>query len=216
MLAEILNTKFGNLWQLHNINDIINKILSKSDNNEINLNLLISPPNINITSNKILKDNILIVISQLKPFSEINSWSAKYSIYDSILNIFNMINTYGEIKHEYANEFDNETIKIQRDLGLSKDAAFEMNMELEHTAQHIGRTHKDAVQANADMNAFLGNNVMLSEKQLEDQISLTKNAGLEADVREGIYKFSQLTGKTQEEVFNSIGKQNKGVLSNKK
>ena len=73
---------------------------------EINLNLLISPPNINITSNKILKDNILIVISQLKPFSEINSWSAKYSIYDSILNIFNMINTYGEIKHEYANEFD--------------------------------------------------------------------------------------------------------------
>ena len=125
----------------------------------------------------------------------------------------------GKLLHgiiEYANEFDNETIKIQRDLGLSKDAAFEMNMELEHTAQHIGRTHKDAVQANADMNAFLGTNVMLSEKQLEDQISLTKNAGLEADVREGIYKFSQLTGKTQEEVFNSIGKQNKGVLSNKK
>ena len=125
----------------------------------------------------------------------------------------------GKLLHgiiEYANEFDNETIKIQRDLGLSKDAAFEMNMELEHTAQHIGRTHKDAVQANADMNAFLGTNVMLSEKQLKDQISLTKNAGLEADVREGIYKFSQLTGKTQEEVFNSIGKQNKGVLSNKK
>jgi len=125
----------------------------------------------------------------------------------------------GKLLHgiiEYANEFDNETIKIQRDLGLSKDAAFEMNMELEHAAQHIGRTHKDAVQANADMNAFLGTNVMLSEKQLKDQISLTKNAGLEADVREGIYKFSQLTGKTQEEVFNSIGKQNKGVLSNKK
>jgi hypothetical protein len=125
----------------------------------------------------------------------------------------------GKLLHgivEYANEFDHETIKIQRDLGLTKDAAFEMNIELEHAAQHIGRTHKDAVQANADMNAFLGTNVMLSEQQLKDQIALTKNAGLEVDVREGIYKFSQLTGKSQEQIFNSIGKQNKGVLNNKK
>jgi hypothetical protein len=117
---------------------------------------------------------------------------------------------------EYANHFDNETIKIQRDLGLAKDAAFGMNIELEHAAQHIGRTHKDTVQANADLNEFLGTSVMLSEKQLSDQIALTKNAGLEVDVREGIYKFSQLTGKSQEQIFDSIGKQNKGVLSNKK
>lgn len=117
---------------------------------------------------------------------------------------------------EYANHFDNETIKIQRDLGLAKNAAAEMNMELEHAAQHIGRTHKDTVQANADLNEFLGTSVMLSEKQLSDQVALTKNAGLEVDVREGIYKFSQLTGKTQEQIFDSIGKQNKGVLNNKK
>lgn len=117
---------------------------------------------------------------------------------------------------EYANHFDNETIKIQRDLGLAKNAAAEMNMELEHAAQHIGRTHKDTVQANADLNEFLGTSVMLSEKQLSDQVALTKNAGLEADVREGIYKFSQLTGKSQEQIFDSIGKQNKGVLNNKK
>jgi len=117
---------------------------------------------------------------------------------------------------KYANEFDQETIKIQRDLGLTKNAAAEMNIELQHASQHIGRTRKDAVQANADMNAFLGTSVMLSEKQLSDQIALTKNAGLEVDVREGIYKFSQLTGKSQEEVFDSIGKQNKGILSNKK
>ena len=117
---------------------------------------------------------------------------------------------------EYANHFDNETIKIQRDLGLAKNAAAEMNMELEHAAQHIGRTHKDTVQANADLNEFLGTSVMLSEKQLSDQVALTKNAGLEVDVREGIYKFSLLTGKTQEQIFDSIGKQNKGVLNNKK
>jgi ribonucleotide reductase alpha subunit len=69
---------------------------------------------------------------------------------------------------------------------------------------------------NSEINEFLGTNVTLSEKQLSDQIALTKNAGLEVSEREGIYKFSLLTGKTQEEVFNSIGKQNKGILSNKK
>jgi hypothetical protein len=117
---------------------------------------------------------------------------------------------------EYANQFDNETIKIQRDLGLTKNAAAEMNMELERASQHIGRTRKDTIEANADLNEFLGTSVMLSEKQLSDQVALTKNAGLEVDVREGIYKFSLLTGKTQEQIFDSIGKQNKGVLNNKK
>jgi hypothetical protein len=117
---------------------------------------------------------------------------------------------------EYATQFDKETIKIQRDLGLTKNAAAEMNMELGRAAQHIGRTRKDTVQANADLNEFLGTSVMLSEKQLSDQVALTKNAGLEADVRAGIYKFSLLTGETQEQIFDSIGKQNKGVLNNKK
>ena len=91
-----------------------------------------------------------------------------------------------------------------------------MNKELEHIAIHMGRTHKDVVAANSEINSYLGTNVTLSEKQLKDQVALTKNAGLEADERAGIFKFSQLTGKTQEQIFDSIGKQNRGVLSNKK
>jgi ubiquitin-protein ligase len=71
-----------------------------------NLNLLSEPPKIKISSNKILKDNILKVISELKPFSDIKSWSIKYSIADSIQNIFNMVNTYGEIEHEFTSEFE--------------------------------------------------------------------------------------------------------------
>jgi len=117
---------------------------------------------------------------------------------------------------EFANEFDQETVSIQKNLGISHEAAFEMNKELEHMAIHMGRTHKDAVVANSEINSFLGTNVVLSEKQLKDQISLTKNAGLEADERAGIMKFSLLTGKSQEKIYNSIGRQNKGVLSNKK
>lgn len=117
---------------------------------------------------------------------------------------------------EFANEFDHETVAIQRNLGISHEAAFEMNKELEHMAIHMGRTHKDVVAANSEINSFLGTNVTLSEKQLADQVALTKNAGLEAEERAGIMKFSLLTGQSQEKIYNSIGKQNKGVLSNRK
>jgi hypothetical protein len=117
---------------------------------------------------------------------------------------------------EFANEFDHETVAIQKNLGISHEAAFEMNKELEHMAIHMGRTHKDVVAANSEINSFLGTSVTLSEKQLKDQVALTKNAGLEADERAGIMKFSLLTGKSQEKIYNSIGRQNKGVLSNKK
>ena len=117
---------------------------------------------------------------------------------------------------EFANEFDHETVAIQKNLGISHEAAFEMNKELEHMAIHMGRTHKDVVAANSEINDFLGTSVTLGEKQLEDQVALAKNAGLEADERAGIMKFSLLTGKSQEKIYNSIGKQNKGVLSNKK
>ena len=71
-----------------------------------NLNLLLESPKIKIKSNKILKDNILKVISELKPFSDKKAWSVKYSISDTVENIFNMINTYGEIEQEFSSELD--------------------------------------------------------------------------------------------------------------
>lgn len=67
---------------------------------------MMQPPKIHLSSNKILKDNILQVICKLKPFADVNSWSIKYSIYDSVINIYNMINTYGEIKQEFLTELD--------------------------------------------------------------------------------------------------------------
>jgi ubiquitin-protein ligase len=73
---------------------------------KLDLDIFTKPPKIKITSNKILKDNILKVICELKPFSDINSWSVKYSIFDSVINIYNMINTYGETSLEFASEID--------------------------------------------------------------------------------------------------------------
>lgn len=70
------------------------------------LNLLSEPPKISLSSNKVLKDNILKVICELKPFVDVKSWSIKYSISESVQNIFNMINTFGEIEQEFTSEFD--------------------------------------------------------------------------------------------------------------
>ena len=80
--------------------------LSVTIDMELDLNIFTKPPKIKITSNKILKDNILKIICGLKPFSDINSWSVKYSIFDSVVNIYNMINTYGETNLEFALEID--------------------------------------------------------------------------------------------------------------
>ena len=70
------------------------------------LNLLTEPPKIKITSSKVLKDNILKVINELKPFTDKKSWSIKYSISETVHNIYNMINTFGEIEQEFSSEFD--------------------------------------------------------------------------------------------------------------
>jgi ubiquitin-protein ligase len=70
------------------------------------LNLLYESPKIKIKSNKVLKDNILKVITELKPFSDNKSWSVKYSISETIENIFNMIDTYGEIQQELSSELE--------------------------------------------------------------------------------------------------------------
>jgi ubiquitin-protein ligase len=70
------------------------------------LNLLSEPPKIKINSSKALKDNILKVINELKPFVDKKSWSIKYSISDTVQNIYNMINTFGEIEQEFSSEFD--------------------------------------------------------------------------------------------------------------
>jgi ubiquitin-protein ligase len=96
-----------------NIKIIMNKFNFKKSQDleitidmKINLNFINEPPVINIGSNLVLKDNILKVITNLKPFSDISSWSIKYSISNTIINIYNMINTFGEIKQEFSSELD--------------------------------------------------------------------------------------------------------------
>jgi hypothetical protein len=120
---------------------------------------------------------------------------------------------------KYALEFNDTQIKLQRALLISSENAKSLANNMQDFAQASNNAYVNYVklaEANIELNNALGTNVQLTAKQLEDSIELKEAAGLEVDEREAIYKLSLLTGKTQENIFNSIGKQNKGVLSNKK
>ena len=109
------NNFYVNITDFPDINIIMTNFTFKgSDDLNVIINMKFdindiytTPPTINITSNKILKDNILTVISNLKPFSDIKSWSIKYSISETIQHIFNMINTFGEVEKYYSSKLDN-------------------------------------------------------------------------------------------------------------
>jgi hypothetical protein len=120
---------------------------------------------------------------------------------------------------KYALEFNETQIKTSKALLINAEAAKSLTESFQDLARDSNNAYINYVKlskANIELNDVLGTNVQLTAKQLEDNIQLKEVAGLEADERAAIYKFSNLTGKTQEEIFNSIGKQNKGVLSNKK
>jgi ubiquitin-protein ligase len=60
--------------------------------------IMTESPEIQLTSNIVFKYNLLQSIEKLKPFVNKNTWSIKYSFYDIIVNIYNMVNQIGEIE----------------------------------------------------------------------------------------------------------------------
>lgn len=71
-----------------------------------------------------VKDNILKAIAELKPFSDNKSWSVKYSISETVENIFNMINTYGEIPQEFSSEQDQTINDLEYLVSIKKSKYF--------------------------------------------------------------------------------------------
>jgi hypothetical protein len=70
--------------------------------------------------------------------------------------------------------------------------------------------------AQASLNDTFGTSADFSSKTLEDFTNLTKKLGLTNEEAAVFAGFSATTGKTSEQIVNSIGKQNKGVINNKK
>jgi ubiquitin-protein ligase len=75
--------------------------------------IISSAPTISLTSNYIFKNNILNVIEKLKPFTDNTKWSIKYSVYDTVENIYQMICKYGELDSIAKSELDSSLTELE-------------------------------------------------------------------------------------------------------
>lgn len=117
------------------------KLTSAPDATVSDLSILISmklsndivgnPPVISLKSNYVLKNNILKVIEKLKPFTDNTKWSIKYSIYDTVENIYQMICKYGEIDSMANSELDGLLTELEYLLSIKSENISENKLLLE-------------------------------------------------------------------------------------
>ncbi len=111
------------------------------DNTKSDLSILITmklsndiighPPVISLKSNYVLKNNILKVIEKLKPFTDDTKWSIKYSIYDTVENIYQMICKYGEPDSMAKSELDSFLTELEYLLSIKSENISENKLLLE-------------------------------------------------------------------------------------
>lgn len=120
---------------------------------------------------------------------------------------------------KYAYEFDDAVNSIQKTLAINANQALDLANNFKAVSNNLKDgyiNYLDLINANNELNNAMGTSVQLSGKQLKDSIDLKDKLGLEVDERESILGLSIRTGKTQEQIFDSISAQGKGVLNNRK
>jgi len=129
------------------------------------------------------------------------------------------VTKYFKTLYEIGTQFSARTFEIQKSLGLSTSAAKAMNQEfysMQQSTNNIYANYKDLADANANLNESLGTSATFSADMLTTQAKIMQVTGLTSEESAKIYEYSLLNGQTQEQTYNSMGKTNKGVLSNKK
>lgn len=115
--------------------------------------------------------------------------------------------------------FSQRTAEIARNLGISSSEAKILNQrfsDITASSNNLLSTQTNLLEATNQINDRFGTSAMLTESMLEDQIDLTKKLGLTGDEAAAFAEYSLLSGQSQEDIVNAIGKQNKGLLNNKK
>ena len=115
--------------------------------------------------------------------------------------------------------FSQRTAEIARNLGISSSEAKILNQrfsDITASSNNLLSTQTNLLEATNQINDRFGTSAMLTESMLEDQIDLTKKLGLSGEEAAAFAEYSLLSGKSQEDIVNSIGKQNKSLFSNKK
>ena len=115
--------------------------------------------------------------------------------------------------------FSKDTANLARELGISSKNAATLNREfysLTLSSKNAFGNQQNFLKATLELNESLGTSAVFSEKVLSTQAQISKVTGLTAEESADIYKLSLLNGKTQEEIYDSVGAIRKGNLNNKK
>lgn len=144
--------------------------------------------------------------------------AVKESLNDPAVQITLFLKTFKTL-YEVGTQFSQRTAEIARNMGINTQQAREYNQALIQafkTSKEQAASIKAFEEANANINDYLGTSVVFSSQILENQTALVKRAGLTNEEAARLAELSFVNGKTQEEIYDSIGKQNKGILSNRK
>ena len=144
--------------------------------------------------------------------------AVKDSLDDPAVQITLFLKTFKTL-YEVGTKFSQRTAEIARSMGINTQQAHEYNKALIQafkTSKEQAASVKAFEEANANINNHLGTSVVFSKDILETQTALVKRAGLTTDEAARLAELSFINGETQEEIYDSIGKQNKGILSNRK
>jgi len=115
--------------------------------------IMTEAPEIKLTSNIVFKYNLLQSIEKLKPFVNKNTWSIKYSFYDIIVNIYNMVNQFGEIEITYNNKLDSiindlEYLLSLKTKNISENKLLEI-FDIQLLNQQTATTNKSSLDSNS-------------------------------------------------------------------
>ena len=114
-------------------------------------------------------------------------------------------------------ELDQATTDFARNLSISREEAEQLTSAFQATqynAKNLNSnlntalfTLKAQVQANNELNASLGTGTVFTDKQVADQVFLTKQLGLQSTEAANLLKLGLLNSQSTESVTNSIGDQ---------
>jgi hypothetical protein len=97
-----------------------------------------------------------------------------------------------------------QIVQLGKSLGSSSEKYRENLVKVESTSNNLNVTTKNLIAAFDELTTATGYVSKFSADALETQIMLTKQFGLTADEAAGVFKFSQLTGKSSKAVNDAM------------
>jgi len=114
-------------------------------------------------------------------------------------------------------DLDQVTTDFGRNLGISRDSAEEVTYAFQAAQFNAGKLNsnlnaalfniKAQIEANNQLNESFGTGTVFTDKQVADQVFLTKQLGLQNTEAASLLKLGLLNGESAEQVTNEIGDQ---------